>query len=158
MRIVEHLECLFEAVGKRIGNDKIYLHRSAIDTLPDRLKSRVLEGQKLVPKDFKWNFVITNPDYIAFADAENFDKAHEPVLGARYKVSTDGNVTFEKRKDKPLILHQRYKTVKADYKGFDQEKDKEREQSYRKHFDKQAMSGMGYEHKWKEAIGKIGLT
>lgn len=146
-----------EAVGKRIGNDKIYIHRSAISALPKHLKERVQAGEKLVPKSFNWNFVITNPTYIAYADAEKFDQENEPVLGARYKVDLQGNVTFEKRKDKPLILHQRYKTVLPDYKGFNQDQDKKRETEYRKHFDARTMAGMGYEHKWKEAIKKLTL-
>jgi hypothetical protein len=148
-------------IGKKIGKDNIYIHMSAVSTLPSHLVERYDKALRrlfsyAVQRNitFPYNFVITHPDYISFVEAEDFDTTFEPVLGARYKVSKEGTVTFIPRPAKPKILHQRYKTVKADYKGFDIEEDKAREAWYRSYFDGKRMAGAGFEHKWVAMINR----
>jgi len=154
--------------GKKIGKDNIYIHRSAIGDLPLHLQSRIVAAAILVVKSMfnrkgelkdipsVYNFIITHPNHIEFVVAENFDTTYEPVLGRRYRVDTEGIITAKGRPAKPRILHQRYKTVKPDYKGFDIELDKKREEWYREHFTGKDMAGAGFEHKWKDMIDRIG--
>ena len=152
-------------IGKKIGKDNIYIQVSAVNTLPEHLKDRVAEALGMLAIDrafvsfnFNWdgyNFVITHPDYIEFVEAEDFDNVYEPVLGKRYRVTNDGEVTYIPRPNKPRVLHQRYKTVRGDYCGFDIENDKGREEWYRSHFDARRMAGAGFEHKWQERLKEI---
>jgi hypothetical protein len=154
--------------GKKIGKDNVYIHRSAIGELPLHLQTRVVMAAILVVKSMFnrkgelkditsiYNFIITHPNYIEFVVAENFDTIYEPVLGRRYRVDTEGLVTVKGRPAKPRILHQRYKTVKGDYEGFDLELDMAREMWYRAHFSGRDMAGAGFEHKWVSMIDKIG--
>ena len=142
-------------VGKKIGKDNIYIHETAIAELPEHLYFRIAEALKVVPVGFTFNFVITHPDYISFVIAEDFDTTYEPVLGQRIKVYNGNNAIWIPRPDKPKILHQRYKTVKDDYKGFDIEDDKDREKWYRQYFSSRDMSGAGYLHKWNEMLKNI---
>lgn len=151
-------------IGKKIGKDNIYIHMSAIKELPVHLFARVYhaliivddminEGQLeggLAP-----NFIITHPNYIEIVEAENFNDTYEPVLGARYRVEADDETTFIPKPAKPRVLHQRYKTVKPDYCGFDIENDKGREEWYRAHFDARRMAGAGFHHKWMEMLAEI---
>jgi len=139
-----------ESVGKMSQYTR-YIHKSALDTLPDVVLLKVNEAAKLVPKSFKWNFVIIDPKYISFVNAENFDTTYEPVLGERYKIQ-NGKAEHIERVSKPMILHQRYKTVKSDYKGFDIEDDKAREKWYRTHLDAKGVRVPGLEYQWKELI------
>jgi hypothetical protein len=149
--------------GKKIGKDNIYIHKSAAHTLPTHLKNRMEVAAEKLAKQFtgkpividEGNFIITHPKYIEFVEAEAFDTTYEPVLGKRYRVTDDGEVLFIPRPTKPRILHQRYKTVKKDYTGFDQELDKAREKWYRSHFSRQDMAGAGFQHKWVEMIDRI---
>ncbi len=149
--------------GKKIGKDNIYIHLSAVTTLPNHLVARVFIAMELIKiREFSFipfcdiNFVITHPDHISLVLAEDFDKTHEPVLGDRYIVHNNGSVDIVGRPDKPRVLHQRYKTVKADYEGFDIEADKRREKWYRKYFTARDMCRAGYQHIWKEMLSGIG--
>jgi hypothetical protein len=144
---------LKEAVGKKAGS-ALYIHKSALDTLTGPKKERVDQAKALVPKNFKWNFVVIDPAYISFVDAEDFDNTYEPVLGARYKVK-DGQASYVSRASSQPILHQRYKTVKPNYKGFDIEDDKNREKWYRQFFDAKAMYGAGYKHNWEKMLSEL---
>ena len=146
-------------IGKKIGKDNVYIHKTAIEALPDHLLARVFHAAIVVEEALEkdqfegdgvnghLNFIITHPNHIEFVHAEDFDTVHEPVLGARYRVDLDDVVTLIPRPAKPRILHQRYKTVLPDYKGFDIEADKEREKWYREHFTARDMAGAGFEHK-----------
>ena len=152
-------------IGKKIGKDNIYIHKSADNELPFHLLQRAYQAAKVLVKFLDettggmdvsaFNFVITHPNHIEFVEAEAFDTTYEPVLGKRYRVTLDGTVTFIDRPAKPRILHQRYKTVKADYEGFDQEDDKARETWYRSHYSGRDMAGAGFLHKWEEMLKKI---
>lgn len=152
-------------VGKKIGKDNVYIHSSAERELPPHLFKRVEDAADKVVEELKkryamsdvrqYNFIITHPDYIEFVEAENFDTTFEPVLGKRWRVDAHDNVIFIPRPAKPRILHQRYKTVKPDYKGFDIEEDRKREEWYRSHFDAKRMAGAGFLHKWKEMLAEI---
>jgi len=150
--------------GKKAGNG-LYIHVSAITTLSPTKLTRVLsalisieEHTKEHDPDFKdvpYNFLIIHPNYIERVEAEDFDTTHEPVLGQRYRVDHEGNVTYIQRLGLPRVLHQKYKTVQADYKGFDIEADKKREEWYRSHFDSKRMAGAGFEHKWIPMLAEI---
>lgn len=152
--------------GKKIGKDNIYIHSSADTALPDHLVKRARQAAKALVEFLRrtndetntkaYNFVITHPNYIEFVNAESFDTTYEPVLGERYRVDNNDQVTFIPRPAKPRVLHQRYKTVKDDYKGFDQELDRKREEWYRSHFTGRDMAGAGFEHKWVAMIDRIG--
>ena len=142
-------------IGKQIGKDNIYIHKSAMFTLPIKLLTRVRKGMKKVPKNWDFNFIVTHPMYIAYVQAENFDKVYEPVLGARYKYTDNGKVVFVPRPYKPRVLHQRWKTVKPDYRGFNIKDDIKREKWYKQFFSARDMSGLGFKHKWKRALSDL---
>lgn len=150
-------------VGKKIGKDNIYVHSSGMKYLPphliERVKKAIFRNSMAIDsgkgKHFKWNFVITHPDHIELVEAEDFDNTYEPILGQRNRITDDGEVTHIPRPAKPRVLHQRYKTVKPDYDGFDIEDDKKREEWYRSHFDARRMSGAGFHHKWMEMLAEI---
>jgi hypothetical protein len=150
-------------VGKKIGKDNIYIHRSAIDELPEHLLERVRDAIKIVEsqlhdsldREFKINFVITHPDYIELVNAVAFDHVWEPVLGDRFRVTNDGECKWIPCPAKPRVLHQRYKTVRPEYKGFSIQADKNRETWYRRYFDARRMAGAGYLHKWQEMLKEI---
>lgn len=122
---------LFEKkAGKTTGYDT-YIHRSAVDDLKKEYYDRYIEGLKLVPKNWKYDFVIATPKYIAYTKMVDFDKIYEPIFGDKFKVYTDGKTEIVKQPNKPMILHQRYKTVKPDYKGFDIQDDINRHNWYK---------------------------
>jgi hypothetical protein len=149
-------------VGKKSGKS-IYIHRSAVDTLPPHLWDRFVKARDIVydmieqreVEFINMNFVIIHPDYVELVHAENFMTMWEPVLGKRYRVDNGGIVTFIPRPAKPRVLHQRYKTVEPDYTGFSIQADKNRERWYRKYFDARRMAGAGYLHKWIEMLAEI---
>lgn len=145
-------------VGKKIGKDNIYIHVSALSELPKHLRDRILDALEVVPVEFMFNFVITHQDYISFLIVKDFDTTFEPVLGERWKVDNNKNAVYIQCPDKPKVLHQRYKTVKDDYKGFDLEQDRLREKWYRQYFSAKDMSGAGYQHKWKQMLEKISKS
>lgn len=154
------------AIGKKIGKDNIYIHKSAVSNLPEHLRQRLDKAlaavfRRVLAKNehdrwIRLNFVITHPNHIEIVEAEDFDSTWEPVLGQRYRVTDDGEVTHIPRPAKPRILHQRYKTVDPEhYFGFDIENDKDRERWYRSHFDAKRMAGAGFLHKWKEMLSEL---
>lgn len=141
--------------GKRTGS-AVYIHRSAVSTLTDKTLQRVWRLHSCLPKTWKYNFLIIELHAVSFVSVPTFDKVFEPVLGDRYRVLNSGQVIFKKvPKHQERVLHQRYKTVKSDYEGFDIEQDKAWERGYRKYFTAKQMSGFGFRHKWEEAIKDI---
>ena len=141
-------------IGKVAGKS-IYIHISAIDGLSTKLQTVIGCACGLIPTDFKWNFVIAAPEYIAFVLAENFDRDPEPVLGERWKVYLDESIEYVERSSNPRILHQKYKTVKNSYRGFDLKKDKDRESWYKRNLSKEDMEKSGYQKIWRKLLSKI---
>lgn len=106
-------------VGKQIGGS-VYLHASAIDTLPDVVQDLVHERYVMAgvpPFDVvKWS---PQADIVSFIAVDDWDRVHEPVLTHVTTVWGDGRVRTQQVAHQQKIYHHKWEFVAPDYPGFD---------------------------------------
>lgn len=141
----------FGNVGKKMGDD-LYFHKDyVLEYIGDYFYNKV---KSILPKGFNFNIIKYNEKYgsISFIDSPDFDIADEPIVGDSYKITTDGKITFTRRKSVPQIYHHKWLFVKDDYKGFDVEQSKERSKKWLEYSDIINMSKIGYQNYWNDEV------
>ena len=141
----------YRNVGKLMGDD-LYFHKNYVSEYID--PDFYNKAKSLLPKGFNFNIIKYNEKYgtISFIDSPDFDSSDEPIVGDSYKVSTDGRITFTRKKAIPQIYHHKWLFVKDDYKGFDVEESKERSKEWLEYSDRINMSKIGYQNYWNDEV------
>ena len=112
-------------IGKRVGSN-LYVHRSAIDRLPDDMAQQVKSFAEDCPvwdiaKITTWHGQM---NAVTFLEVEGFDTLDEPILlraHIAYKMpyGQPHTIDYSKRKRK-VIYHHKWTMVDGEtYKGFD---------------------------------------
>lgn len=107
-------------IGKKMGKD-IWFHKSYVLDILD--KTTYQKYKRLVPDDFQFEIIRWNESKseLAFIECNDFDIAHEPIVGNVLKVQfIDENpmVKLTKAPSDPLIYHHKWLFVKDDYTNF----------------------------------------
>lgn len=141
----------YRNVGKLMGDD-LYFHKNYVSEYID--PDFYNKAKSLLPKGFDFNIIKYNEKYgtISFIDSPDFDTSDEPIVGDSYKVTTDGRITYTRRKNIPQIYHHKWLFVKDDYSGFDVEESKERSRKWLEYSDRINMSKIGYKNYWEDEV------
>lgn len=141
----------YRNVGKLMGDD-LYFHKNYVSEYID--PDFYNKTKYLLPNGFDFNIIKYNEKYgtISFIDSPDFDTSDEPIVGDSYKVTTDGRITYTRRKNIPQIYHHKWLFVKDDYSGFDVEKSKERSKKWLEYSDRINMSKIGYKNYWEDEV------
>lgn len=104
--------------------DKVYVHKSAEDTLPEALRALVTQAffrLGAAYTDIEYDLVKVDPKEgsVTFLWVPGFDTDDEPALEKSVKVIGDSVKRRFEESDNPPIYHGRHFFVKADYRGFD---------------------------------------
>lgn len=115
-------------VGKKIGGD-FYIHKSAIDTLPQSTIDRITEAYHHAYRDYPdqvstYNLIKIGSMKISLIYASNWDDFPEPNIEYSINVAQDGTTKFLDFSKKDVIYHHKWLFVKDDYTGFDVEESK----------------------------------
>jgi len=160
--------------GKHIGN-KLYLHRSLVGTLPEKMYNELMrldeEFFKYMRKDnpkFKGYNIIKidfSTNTVSFILSKRFDTDDEPKIDMVYVLSNDETfyirliIDYRGKKSVP-IYHHKWMMVSYRYKGFDVEASTARSKWWENHpfikhmmkKDKYFKSHIGYSKYWEEVL------
>ena len=146
-------------IGKRV-NGCLYLHTSALSTLPRNSQTMVKEASSKLPVNYRYNVVkITEKENaVSFIWCPRFNKEAEPRLAHSLKVK-DGVVgkIREESKTNPSIYHGKHLFVMPDYKGFDVEEAEKRYKSWSGRLTSTELSKIGRLQYWEEIVERLKL-
>jgi hypothetical protein len=102
-------------IGKRVRG-ALYVHRDAIDLLPNEYRSRIRSALDLAP-EVAWNVVRIEPFIVGIMLYDDFDTCHFPRL--LHSVRVDLRLKQVTERDhrgsaNPLILHRKELLVRPD--------------------------------------------
>ncbi|MBC8413683.1 hypothetical protein H8E50_08435 [bacterium] len=106
-------------IGKHLP-DATYLHKSALDSLPDDLAAFIKEIAKSQKLTRKWNVVkLSRKDFkLSLLSYPDFDTESYPALKASYTIDLE-KITLRKsdysKSENPPILHRKETFVTEDY-------------------------------------------
>lgn len=152
-------------VGKEIGGE-LYIHISALDTLPGTTLNRVEEAYNIARERYPLeadyiSIVKINPQYISLIYSPDFDTTPEPVVDYSIQVKNGvAKLTDYRDRVRRQIYHHKWEMVKPDYRGFDYHESKERSKFWLNHphvlahkENGRVFSGsIGYQDYWKDNV------
>src|SRR5690606_32986276 len=117
----EQMEKDGSSVGKRIGG-ALYVHRSAVDSLPPEQARLIADAAGHVPQD-TWNVAkidLANGHAVSLLDYEDFaERAFPALLESRRVDLRTGAVTVRRYRTNPPILHRKELLLPLDAPGRD---------------------------------------
>ena len=113
-------------IGKLIGGC-LYVHRQYQNEIP----AAVLSAARRSTSGFLYDVVKwdTKTNNVTFVQCPTFDTLPEPVMGAALMVRPDGTSRFMKPLADPWVYHHKYAFVGPDYRGFNLDTAKRRQQA-----------------------------
>jgi len=156
-------------IGKRVGSN-LYIHKSAIDHLPDDIRDRVKECAEKYPV---WDIAKITTWYgqinaLTFLEVEGLDTLDEPILKRAYnvfKLPYGGSKTIDyTKRARQVVYHHKWTMVDEEtYKGFNVGASKARSVWWENHpaiaelrdADPMFKSRIGFLDYWQGVMAKI---
>lgn len=144
----------------KIVRQCLYVHRSAVHTLPDEWHSLVAHMMQKIPGeyvDFAIVKVGTKTEAVSFIKSPDWDSANEPSVGDGVVVYPNGEILFTNAKGQ--IYHHKWAFVDPDYQGFNVEESKKRSEMWQSILPRtrEVKSRIGYRKYWDALLEQYNI-